>query len=595
MSTSTKQQPVTPSTQSTSPTASLQIVSLAKIVPSKTNPRKSFEGPEFDELVDSIRAHGVLQPVLLRPMFDGDDGELAHFELVAGERRFRASLAAEKSSIPAMVQLLDDEQAMEIQIIENLQRKDVTAIEEAEGFQRLLKGLEATQEKLPITGRATRTELVQTIASRIGKSVRYVWARMKLVSLAPEVKQALEAGKIEASHADILVSFPPEKQKEIFIENFTEPVYGDDEPFDFELADDDLGKERAKYSDAPIAVRELKRRLEQQGLELKKASWKWQKDTDGGLPGAVVNGDQAPRCVGCEFNTATESGDVKKARCLNQECFDAKNEYFVQIEVRHAEEFAKSSGTKLLKVIGSYYDGYKKKGFVPQGEWKKVGRGSCEHDVDALQVNDEGSAEKVVHVCATKGCKVHFPRAARETKSPEQARADQERKAENAARLAIAKKVVAATSTLPEIVLRHFAMVIGTSWEVRGNIDKIQPGAQRELSSAKVSSTSFAQACVAASLAAFVYVGDYNTITRGKKEFEAAILNLGFDPQKERAAVAKATAEAADPKAPKKSKVPSPTKAAASPKTKTTKKAAKKAAGAKKHAAKKSSTKKGGR
>jgi ParB-like chromosome segregation protein Spo0J len=118
-----------------------------------------------------------------------------------------------------MVQLLDDEQAMEVQIIENLQRKDVTAIEEAEGFQRLLKGLEATQETAADHGRATRTELVQTIASRIGKSVRYVWARMKLVSLVPEVKQALEAGKIEASHADLLVSFPPEKQKEIFIEN----------------------------------------------------------------------------------------------------------------------------------------------------------------------------------------------------------------------------------------------------------------------------------------------------------------------------------------------------------------------------------------
>jgi ParB/RepB/Spo0J family partition protein len=590
MSTSTKQQSLESlSTQG----SSLQIVSLAKIVPSKTNPRKSFEGPEFDELVDSVRAHGVLQPVLLRPIFDGDERDLAHFELVAGERRYRASLAAEKTSIPAMVQLLDDEQAMEIQIVENLQRKDVTAIEEAEGFQRLLKGLEASQEQLPIIGRATRTELVQTIASRIGKSVRYVWARMKLVSLAPEVKQALEAGKIEASHADLLVSFPPEKQKEIFFDAFTEPVYDDDQPSDFVRSDEDM-EERARYVDAPMSVRDLKRRLESDGFELKKANWKWQKDIEGGIAGAVIDGEPARRCLGCEFNTATESGDTKKARCLNDECFDAKKQYFVQIEVRHAEEFAKSSGTKLLKVIDSYYDGYKKKGFVPGGEWKKVGRGSCENAVDALQVHDDGSAEKVVHVCATKGCKVHFPKVAREATSPEEARSEQERKAENAARLAIAKKVVAATSTMPDIVLRHFAMVIGSSWEVRENIDKIRSGAQRELGSAKVGSAEFAQACIAASLAAFVRVGDYDPVARGRKEFEAAILNLGFDPQKERAKVAKAATEAADPKAPKKSKAPSSPKAAASPKTKTTKKAAKKST-ARKLVAKKSSSKKGGR
>jgi ParB/RepB/Spo0J family partition protein len=586
MSTSTKQQ--SESTSATQ-TASLQTVPLAKIVPSKTNPRKAFEGPEFDELVDSIRAHGVLQPVLLRPVFADEDGKLERFELVAGERRYRASLAAEKSSIPAMVQLLDDEQAMEVQIIENLQRKDVTAIEEAEGFQRLLKGLEAAQESLPLRGRATRTELVQTIASRIGKSVRYVWARMKLVSLVPEVKQALEAGKIEASHADLLVSFPPEKQKEIFIENFTEPVWGDDQPFDFETADDDLGKERSKYSDTPIAVRELKRRLEQQGLELKKASWKWQKDTDGGIAGAIVDGDSARRCVGCEFNTATESGDVKRARCLNEECFKAKNAYFVQIEVRHAEDFAEKNGTKLLKVIDSYFDGYKKKGFVPGDQWKKVGRGSCEHAVDALQVHDDGSAEKIVHVCATKGCKVHFSKVAHESKTPEQAKEDQERKAENSARLAIAKKVVAATSTLPEIVLRHFAQVITTSWPVSDNIEKIQSGARRDLKSAKVGSAAFAQACVAASLAAFVHVGEYDQLSRGKKEFEAAVLNLGIDPEKERAVLAKAAAVSAG-KASNKSKAPSSKKAAASPKT--TKKAAK--SPAKKSAAKKSS-KKGGR
>lgn len=588
MSTSTKPQPLETPTAASS-TSSLQILSLAKIVPSKTNPRKNFEGPELDELADSIRTHGVLQPVLVRPMFDVDDGELDHFELVAGERRYRASLQAGKDSIPAMVQLLTDDQAMELQIIENLQRKDVTPIEEAEGFQRLLRKLDFDQELLPIAERSTRTELVQTIATRIGKSVRYVWARMKLVNLVPEVKQALEAGRIEPSHADVLVTYPPEKQKEIFFEHFTEPVWKDGEVADFQIQDDAGFGEPSKYVENPVSVRELKRLLEQEGKPLKSANWKWQKDVDGGMPGAVIDGQPAPRCVGCEFNTATESGDTKKATCVNDECFDAKKKYFVQIELDHVEQAAKQNGTKLLKVIDSYFDGYKKKGFLPGDEWKKVGKGSCEHDVDAVQVHDDGTPEKIVHVCATKTCKVHFGRAAAASKSPEQIKQDQERKAENSARLAIAKKIVASTTKLPDVILRHMAMVLASSWEVRDNIGKIRPDSQDDLKSAKVDSVAFAQACVALGLAAFVQVDSYSSVTRGQKEFEAAVLNLGFDPKKERAELAKL----AGPKAPKKSKVPSSPKAAASPKTKTTKKAAKKPPARK--AAKKSSTKKGGR
>jgi ParB/RepB/Spo0J family partition protein len=594
MSTSTKQQPLETPTAASS-TSSLQIVSLAKIVPSKTNPRKNFEGPEFDELVESIRTHGVLQPVLVRPMFDAEDGELDHFELVAGERRYRASLTAEKNSIPAMVQLLTDEQAMELQIVENLQRKDVTPIEEAEGLQRLLRKAESDQELLPIVERSTRTELVQTIATRIGKSVRYVWARMKLVNLVPEIKQALEAGKIEPSHADVLVTYPPEKQREIFVENFTSPVYDDEKPFDLEVPcgwdgkGEVTDKEHVVFVENPVSVRELKRRLEQEGKPLKSANWKWQKDVDGGLPGALIDGQHAPRCVGCEFNTATESGDTKKATCVNDECFDAKKNYFVQIELDHVEQAAKQNGTKLLKVIDSYFDGYKKKGFLPGDEWKKVGKGSCAHDVDAVQVHDDGSPEKIVHVCATKSCKVHFGKAAAAPKSPEQIKQDQERKAENDARMAIAKKIVASTAKLPDVIVRHMATVLASSWEVRDNIGKIRPDSQDDLKSAKVDSVAFAQACVALGLAAFVHVDSYSSVTRGQKEFEAAVLNLGFDPKKERAELAKS----ADPKAPKKSKVPSSPKAAASLKTKTTKKAAKKPPARK--AAKKSSTKKGGR
>lgn len=119
MSTATTSQPTAPPAATTLPpsNSSLQIIPLSHIVPSKTNPRKTFDGPEFDELVASIKQHGVIQPVLVRPTtgFGKTSVDSAPgFELVAGERRFRASTAAGKTSIPAMVQILTDDQALEV-------------------------------------------------------------------------------------------------------------------------------------------------------------------------------------------------------------------------------------------------------------------------------------------------------------------------------------------------------------------------------------------------------------------------------------------------------------------------------------------------
>ena len=111
--------------------SSIQDIPLAKIRESKTNPRRFFDEAKLAELADNIRQHGVLQPILLRPLPEGEAGT---YELVAGTRRYRASKLAKRDSIPATVRELTDAQALELQVIENVQRVDVHPLDEAQGY-----------------------------------------------------------------------------------------------------------------------------------------------------------------------------------------------------------------------------------------------------------------------------------------------------------------------------------------------------------------------------------------------------------------------------------------------------------------------------
>lgn len=186
-------------------TSEFQFIALSQVEPSPTNPRKLFDGPEFDELVASVRQRGILQPILVRPNYESHENE---FEIVCGERRFRAAKAAGLEVIPAIIRELGDMEVREIQIIENLQRKDVSALEEANGLSQLLHALQAEQ---PDSG---QKEIVQTIAQKIGKSVRHVYSRLALLELIEEVQSALANGDISASHADLFVPLDEIEQGE---------------------------------------------------------------------------------------------------------------------------------------------------------------------------------------------------------------------------------------------------------------------------------------------------------------------------------------------------------------------------------------------
>lgn len=169
---------------------------LAHIVTSLTNPRKTFNPAKLQELADSIAASGVHQAVLVRPISSArlmDTERTVQYELVAGERRYRASQLAGVDTIPAMIRVLTDDQVLEIQLVENLQRDDLSALEEAEGYQALMDHSSLTAD---------------AVGEKISKSRAYVYARLKLLDLSQEVKQAMRDGDLDFSRALLIARIP---------------------------------------------------------------------------------------------------------------------------------------------------------------------------------------------------------------------------------------------------------------------------------------------------------------------------------------------------------------------------------------------------
>jgi ParB family chromosome partitioning protein len=164
-------------------------VSVNQIKVNPFQPRKIFDETALAELSESIKEHGVLQPIILRKK-----GKL--FEIVVGERRFRASKAAGLREIPAVIRGFSDQQMMEIAILENLQREDLTPIEEAEAYQNLMENLSLTQEQL---------------AFRLGKSRPHIANHIRLLSLPEVVREKISSNKISMGHGRALLGLKQKK------------------------------------------------------------------------------------------------------------------------------------------------------------------------------------------------------------------------------------------------------------------------------------------------------------------------------------------------------------------------------------------------
>jgi ParB-like chromosome segregation protein Spo0J len=284
-------------------------IELDRIEASKTNPRKRFPEEGLKELAVSIREVGLLQPLLVRPK-NGRAG--ATHELIAGERRLRAARLLDKGfkrpgangaeetvreeikTLPCVVRELSDDQVLEIQLIENLQREDVSALEEAEGFRRLIDAGKYTAE---------------TLAEKLGKSRSHVFGRLRLVNMDPLIKKAMEKGDIDASKAQLLTQVK-DKQKL---------------------------KQLVEWDAPAMSVRDLKEEIQGSYKNLNKAPFDTQDEK-------LVAG--CPSCQACPKRSGNlDPSDKSPNVCTDPECYDKKE----AADWKRRVLLERASGFELLK------------------------------------------------------------------------------------------------------------------------------------------------------------------------------------------------------------------------------------------------------
>lgn len=252
-------------------------INLADII-TGYNHRSEYEADSMQELTDSIREMGVLQPVLVRPA-----KEEGKYELVAGRRRYIAAVAVQaliktRNTIPAIIRELTDDEVVEMQLVENLQRKDVHPMDEAAGFKRIME---------------QRGWTVHEIAARVGKKPQYVAARLKLNELAPEFQKAFYNNRLSQVDVTKLFKLSVEQQQELYSEEF-------DDDDKINISDWEIKKRLGSITNAPFDT------------------------TDASL------NPEMGACTGCPFNTASntllfpEAAD--NAQCGNSSCYQKKSD-----------------------------------------------------------------------------------------------------------------------------------------------------------------------------------------------------------------------------------------------------------------------------
>ncbi|WP_417365604.1 ParB/RepB/Spo0J family partition protein [Flavobacterium beibuense] len=263
----------------TSVKSELKVLQLSDITISKTNPRKTFDEQALSELSLSIKEHGVLQPILVRPLSN------KKIELVCGERRYRAAKKAGLKEIPVNIRELTDDEAFELQIIENLERKDVHPIEEAEAFQRMLD-----------SGRYTLAD----IAAKMVKPEAFITHRLKLNDLIPEIKQDFFHGELGIGHAFEIARLNKETQEGLF--KFFKNRNG---------------------MQAYGTVKQLQAEINTHSMDLKNAPFAMD-----------VNFKHAGPCNGCVNRSSSNPElfpDVQdQDKCFYKNCFMAKKDEFVE-------------------------------------------------------------------------------------------------------------------------------------------------------------------------------------------------------------------------------------------------------------------------
>jgi len=364
---STQQVTATPSNLETA-NPWVEEIRLDHIQPSKANPRRRKDEQALAELAESIKLRGVLQPILVRPL----NGK--GYQIVCGERRYEASRTAQKRTIPARVVHLSDAEALELAVIENVQREDIHELDEAFGYKALIR-----QDPALYT--------VETIASKVGRSPKYIYGRLKLAGLTPNVQTAFYAGKLTAGHAMEMARLQPKDQERALQECFpghrtTKAILKDKDP-------------------RPISVRELRDWIEREiHLSLAQAPF------DANDPKLVP---AAGPCSTCPKRSGSNpllfADSIKKSDvCTDPECFKQKENALVGLRLRELE----AGGEKPVKVSDSFlYYGHKPlPGVLYRPDYSEAKAGDCPTTTAAVIVEGKRAGTKL-YVCTDKKCRTH--------------------------------------------------------------------------------------------------------------------------------------------------------------------------------------------
>ena len=172
----------------------IQKINISQIIPNPSQPRKNFKDEDLKELSSSIKNQGLIQPIIVKPIKDNQ------FQIIAGERRWRASQIAKLHEVPVIIRSFNDETALGVAMIENLQRSDLNLVEEAQGYRALMNNFEYTQEKLSL---------------HLGKSRSHIANVLRILSLPKYVRRHITSGDISFGHARTLVTLPEDKANQI--------------------------------------------------------------------------------------------------------------------------------------------------------------------------------------------------------------------------------------------------------------------------------------------------------------------------------------------------------------------------------------------
>jgi len=342
------------------------------LVESTTNPRQTFAEDAMQELAESIRANGVLQPLLVRPVNE------RRFEIVFGARRYRGSVIAERETVPVCIREMTDAQVLEAQLVENLQRQDVHPLHEAQGFAALLRFEEPKYS-------------IELIAAKCGKSAGYVASRLRLTELVPAAVEAFTKEEIGVGHALLLAKLQPEQQQEALTACWQESYTGGSKP-----------------KRILLPVRHLREWIEHNIL-LDLADAPFSKEDAALVP-------EAGSCFDCSkrtgHNTLLFEGMTNADRCSDPKCYAAK------LEVHVKQAVAQKS--KLVQISTAYGKPAEGSPVIPRGKYVEIRQEkpknkyqqdapeykACRFATEAIVADgtDKGAVRKV---CVNPDCPVH--------------------------------------------------------------------------------------------------------------------------------------------------------------------------------------------